>query len=313
VHQRLNDLFKNGNMKARISTIAILMFSLALSISCGTKASSKATADGEKLKVTQVISNGIRFCESVLPYNGGLLIANFGSSQLNPLNHEGKGYILYYKDGQVKPFIPADGNLNAPKGMCIAAGKLFVSDVGKIAVYDISDLKAVPATIKTPKGDFVNDIVAIGGTLYVSVTDADMVYTIDISSPESLPKMKMRPFRSLSAPNGLATDGTSLYVALYPDGGDCVCKISDLDDPHAFKISDTKGQYDGIAVSGDRKTVYVTNWDPIGVFAIDVKSGKMSRLEIDADFKGAADMSLVGDTLYIPDLPASKVLEVPLK
>lgn len=31
------------------------------------------------------------------PYNGGILIANFGTEQLNPLNAEGKGYILYYK------------------------------------------------------------------------------------------------------------------------------------------------------------------------------------------------------------------------
>ena len=44
----------------------------------------------------KVLTEGLRYCESVLAYDGGLLIANFGSDELNPLNSEGKGYILYY-------------------------------------------------------------------------------------------------------------------------------------------------------------------------------------------------------------------------
>ena len=49
-------------------------------------------------KNVEVVNEGIRFCESTYPYDGGILIANFGTEQLNPLNTDGKGYILYYKD-----------------------------------------------------------------------------------------------------------------------------------------------------------------------------------------------------------------------
>ena len=65
-----------------------------------------------------VIEDGIRFCESTLPYGDGVLIANFGTDELNPLNSEGKGYIVLWKEGEgVRTVVPADGNLAAPKGM----------------------------------------------------------------------------------------------------------------------------------------------------------------------------------------------------
>ena len=50
--------------------------------------------------VTKEVTDGIRYCESTYPYEGGMLIANFGTEQLNPLNSEGKGYIVWHKDGK---------------------------------------------------------------------------------------------------------------------------------------------------------------------------------------------------------------------
>ena len=49
-----------------------------------------------------VIQDGIRFSECVRPYDGGVLIANYGSKHKIPAIHEIKGYILYRKDGQTK-------------------------------------------------------------------------------------------------------------------------------------------------------------------------------------------------------------------
>lgn len=42
-----------------------------------------------KAPVTTV-GEGLRFCESTYPYEGGVLIANFGTEELNPLNGEGR-------------------------------------------------------------------------------------------------------------------------------------------------------------------------------------------------------------------------------
>lgn len=80
-------------------------------------------------KQVEIVNENIRYCESTYPYNGGILIANFGTEQLNPLNAEGKGYILYYKNGKMDTLVPADGNLNAPKGMFMRDNQLYICDV----------------------------------------------------------------------------------------------------------------------------------------------------------------------------------------
>ena len=77
-------------------------------------------------KQVEIVNENIRYCESTYPYNGGILIANFGTEQLNPLNAEGKGYILYYKNGKMDTLVPADGNLNAPKGMFMRDNQLYI-------------------------------------------------------------------------------------------------------------------------------------------------------------------------------------------
>lgn len=87
------------------------------------------------LKVSEIIRQDLRFCESTYPYDGGILVANFGSGQLDPLNAEGKGYINWYKNGKVSTLIPADGSLSAPKGMLVKDGYLYVCDVNRIVVF----------------------------------------------------------------------------------------------------------------------------------------------------------------------------------
>ena len=162
------------NMKKIICIYAALI---------GLSFTSLAQAQKPTGQQVQIIENGLRFCESTYPYEGGILIANFGTQELNPLNTEGKGYILHYnKEGKLQPFITADGNLSAPKGMFIRESHLFVCDVNKIVVYDLNRLEAAPQILSFPEGHlFVNDLAAIGNTLYASVTNTDKIFSIDIS------------------------------------------------------------------------------------------------------------------------------------
>ena len=76
-----------------------------------------ACASKPSAPAVTAFDQGLRFCESTYPYDGGLLIANFGSSQLDPLNSEGKGYVVLYRNGTSEVLIPADGNLSGP-GAC---------------------------------------------------------------------------------------------------------------------------------------------------------------------------------------------------
>ena len=107
------------------------------------------------------VNDGIRYCESTYPYQDGLLIANFGTEELNPLNSEGKGYIVFYKEGKNEVMLPADGNLSAPKGMFVRNNYLYVCDVNKIVVYNLSDKMQKPQVLRLPEGNlFVNDLAA---------------------------------------------------------------------------------------------------------------------------------------------------------
>lgn len=263
--------------------------------------------------VVNVIDKGIRYCESTYPYDGGLLIANFGTEQLNPLNTEGKGYIVLHKDGKNEVLIPADGHLSAPKGMLVRDGYLYVCDVNKVMVYNLADKAAEPRTIALPEGNlFANDLVSEGDYLYVSVTNTDRIFRVDISRPGQ--PGQPQEWLSVAGPNGLLLHEGSLYVASYPADGrttdaHVVYRIADLKNPVAEKWMEVPGQYDGLAVASDGKALYVTNWTPAQVSRIDLNTRQISPLDLKLPqaLVGPADITVTGGYLYIPDLPNSRV------
>ena len=266
--------------------------------------------------VVNVIDKGIRYCESTYPYDGGLLIANFGTEQLNPLNTEGKGYIVLHKDGKNEVLIPADGHLSAPKGMLVRDGYLYVCDVNKVMVYNLADKAAEPRTIALPEGNlFANDLVSEGDYLYVSVTNTDRIFRVDISRPGQ--PGQPQEWLSVAGPNGVLLHESSLYVASYPADGrttdaHVVYRIADLKNPVAEKWMEVPGQYDGLAVASDGKALYVTNWTPAQVSRIDLNTRQISPLDLKLPqaLVGPADITVTGGYLYIPDLPNSRVVVV---
>ena len=113
--------------------------------------------------------------------------------------------------------------------------------------------------------------------------------------------------------NGIIIDGNTMYVASYPADGNTtpdnvIYRISDLSVPQPEKFTTEAGQYDGIALSADKKTLYVTNWVPAGVYSIDMATKKQDFVKLNTSVIGAADMSLVDGVLYVPDLPNSQVV-----
>lgn len=75
-------------MRTKLCIIALGAFAVLNSCQSNKK---KSISDDTAIAVQdteRVITDGIRFCESTYPYQGGLLIANFGTEQLNPLNDE---------------------------------------------------------------------------------------------------------------------------------------------------------------------------------------------------------------------------------
>lgn len=263
-----------------------------------------------------VISDGLKYCESTYPYGEGILVANFGTEQLNPLNSEGKGYIQYFHNGKSEVFIPADGNLSAPKGMYIKDKHLFVCDVNKIVIYDMEDIKSDPVIVNMPEGNlFVNDLAANEDNLYISVTNTDMVYVMNISNPSN--PGKPTPWLKVKGPNGLLLHEGKMFIASYPADGNTsseniIYEVNDLEKPVAEKFINVPGQYDGLAVSSDGNYIYVSGWDPAQVSRIKITDGTMETIEINLKQKlvGPADISVKEGKIYIPDLPNSRVVVV---
>lgn len=291
--------------KLSIQSLAIVAASAAI-LSCNSNAATE----------TAVISEGIRYCESTYPYKDGILIANFGTEELNPLNNEGKGYIVFDKNGKSETLVPADGNLSAPKGMFLKDNHLFICDVNKIVVYNLDKKGTTPLTIQFPEGHlFVNDLVASGNTLYASVTNTDRIFRIDISdlNNPSAPE----EWIEIPGPNGLMIADGTMYVASYPADGNTldkhvIYKIQNLNAPAAEKMIEVPGQYDGIAMSSDKKYIYVTNWTPAGLSRIDLASGKIDPVNVETDkpLIGPADITVSKGKIFIPDLPNSRVIVI---
>ena len=130
-----------------------------------------------------VLTRNLQICYSVCPYQDGLLISNWGTDSINPLNQEGKGYIAFHKEGVTSILIPADGTLSAPKGMAVKDDYLFVADVNKVVVYNLNETSGQPQVIPFPEGnDFVSDVVIVGNVLLASVTNTSSIYALDISN-----------------------------------------------------------------------------------------------------------------------------------
>lgn len=272
-----------------------------------------ATAFSQSVEIEK---EGIRFCESTYPYNNGILVANFGTEALNPLNTEGKGYILFVKDGKSEVVVPADGNLSAPKGMFLRDGYLYVCDVNKVVVYNIGKKGSKPVTIQFPEGNlFVNDLVADKNYLYASVTNTDKIFRIDISNPAA--PGKPQEWATVAGPNGLLMVDGEMYVASYPADGvtkdvNVVYRIKNLSNPSPEKFIEVSGQYDGIALSKDRKSIYLTNWTPAQISRLNLSDKSLFPLELNLQepLIGPADITVANGKIYIPDLPNSRVVIV---
>ncbi|MER8364974.1 ATP/GTP-binding protein [Mesorhizobium sp. M1378] len=131
----------------------------------------------------------------------------------NPSEADGNGYLsILSMDGKLLTQHWTDG-MDAPKGMSIAGGKLYVADLTHVRVVDLASGK-LASTIDVPNAVFLNDMTAdASGKIYVTDMLADTIYRIDGDRPELFVKDA-----SLASPNGIFADGGRLIVASWGKG-----------------------------------------------------------------------------------------------
>ncbi len=264
-----------------------------------------------------IVEDGLTFNEGSVPYGSTLLVSNFGGEQLNPLNGDGLGYIAQLDGDQISVFIPASGVLNAPKGMAIEDDYLYIADVGQVVVYNLNNLEMTPTVIPFPEGElFVNDIAIDDDVAYITVTNTGNIYALDISSPADLTVRDLSKYLALPGANGVVFDDDVMYVASYaPDGNttdvNVIYKIEEINNPQPTRLIERMGQYDGLVVEDDK--LYFTNWVGGEVGYVDLETEEITFLDLgDLVLAGPAALSIMDDTIYIPDLPNSRLVVVNL-
>ena len=242
--------------------------------------------------------------------NNRIIVSNiFG----NPGDADGNGYLSVLSiDGKTVTQHWTDG-MDAPKGMAISGGKLYVADITKVRVVDLASGKLV-ASITVPNAVFLNDMTSDqSGKVYVTDMLADAIYRIDGDRPELFIKDA-----ALASPNVVFADGDRLIVASWgkgikPDfstaepGGllsvDLASKVvSPL--PGAQKFADL----DGVIAIGD--TVYATAYMTGTLYRYHAGGAP----DVVAHFKpGSADIGTDGKSiLYVPLMNEGEVAALKL-
>src|SRR6186713_2124862 len=178
--------------------------------------------------------------------------------------------------------------LNAPKGMGLYKGKLYVADLNELVVIDIAGGK-IEKRIVVSGAEGLNDVsVSSAGIVYVSDSKAKKIFVVKDGVSELL-------LDTLKGPNGVLMRGDDFY--LLDAGG--MYKMNK--DKTLTKITDgMDGGTDGIEnISGN--DFIVSCWQGV-VWYISADGNKQQLLDSRPDKKNTADigMDAKNKIIYVP-------------
>ena len=273
-----------------------------------------AAATAEPLKVlSDKTVTGFGHVESVAydPKEKAFYTGDFGPD-LKPGDKDGKGFITKLSaDGKVleKRFFPPEGQtMSKPKGIWIAGGRLWVTDIDAVWIIDLKTKQGKKVDLP---GAYANDPAVVKNVLYVSDNKYDVLYRIepaDFLKTKAAPKVtKVFTDKGVN-PNGLwpAKDGSLLMVGFKSkDEKRAIFKMAPGQEPKA--ISSPIGLLDGLyeMKNGD---LLVTDWVTNSLFQWNKKMGVHKLV---GDIKGPADFCVVpnkqGLLVVQPDLVKGEI------
>ncbi|HVJ21755.1 MAG TPA: hypothetical protein VM686_40405 [Polyangiaceae bacterium] len=230
-------------------------------------------AKPESPKPILTYKDGVATPESVLYDEGAdrYLVSNINGK---PLDLDNNGFIMELSpDGKItKPkFIAAGVNevkLNAPKGLALHGGILYVSDVTTVRKFD-AKTGAAKGEIPIAGSTFLNDVAAApDGRIFVSdsgmkavgdgfePTGTDAVYVIDKGKAKPVAKSK-----DLGGPNGLLAVSNGVLVNTF--NSDELYRLDDKGARQDITKLPAAG-LDGMIQVGDK--LLVTSWKASTVF-----------------------------------------------
>nr|ARK13765.1 ATP-binding protein [Fibrella sp. ES10-3-2-2] len=216
---------------------------------------------------------------------------------------DGTGFISQMTvDGKITNLRWATG-LNAPKGMGLYRGKLYVTDVYRLVEINTSTGQAEKTyDAIDPKNSFLNDVtVAKDGTVYVTDNRFDKLYRLKDGNWEVLMSGEQ-----LNKPNGVLADGNgSLLLGSTKIGA---LRRLDLATKKMTTLADGMANTDGI-VSDGKGGFFVSDWSG-QIFHVDKNGVKQSLLDTRASKINSADIEYIKSRklLLVPTFSTNTVV-----
>lgn len=241
------------------------------------------------------------------PATGKFYVSSFGK---DPMSKDGDGVLsIITADGQIEKMDWLTG-LDAPKGLDIAGGKIFVTDIDRLLEIDIASAQVINS-YTTDGVQFLNDV-AIGpdGKVYVSDTFASAVYVLEGGTLSLFAQDKL-----LAGANGLFVQDGALLVADLGDISGGFDKVTpgpvvkiDLATKAmtAYGAEGPVGVLDGVEPDGAGGLLLTDN--PAGT-VLSLQPGGTASV-IATVGAGAADLEVDPDTglILVPITPANEIV-----
>lgn len=214
----------------------------------------------------------------------------------DPTEKDGNGFIsILNSDGSAKN-LHWVGNLNAPKGMALSAGKLYVSDIDQLVEIDVNSGK-VTQKYDAPDAVFLNDVAATDdGDVYVTDTRTAKVHVL--KNGKLTEWLSGKP---LDSPNGLFAEKGKLFI------GDLSIFEVDLKSKKITEYISEAGGVDGLEKTGKGEFVF-SNWP--GKVYIHRKGKNVKLLDTTEQEINTADLdySMKLDLILVPTFFDNKVV-----
>lgn len=257
---------------------------------------------------------GLASPESIIKHEETYYISNVGK-ELLPSEKDGDGFISRM-DAEGNPLegnFVSDG-LDAPKGMAILNGVLWVADIDKLKGFTLaSGEPAGEIDFSSTGTQFLNDVeVKSESELFVSATDINKIFTV--KAPGGEPE-ELVTSPTVQKPNGLAYDASKnlLYVATYPSDASGVVGVIEMKSK-ANTFSVLSGSYtglmDGLQLLGD--LLFFTDWNRGALLLLNIPTAQVAGYPVplpSSQIQGPADVLLDQENgeFWIPGMQENTV------
>jgi hypothetical protein len=215
-----------------------------------------------------------------------------GTGFISQISPEGKILVLEWVNG-----------LNAPKGLGVLGGFLYVADINRVVKIDIAAGK-IAGHIEIPGSQFLNDIATDNqGNVYVSDMNGQAIYRIREEKPEVWVKSD-----KVAGVNGLYVTGDNILAGLQ----DRIVSIS-LKTKEIKNFILNTGAIDGLVPDGNGNYL-ISDW--LGnIHLVSSKHEKIKLLDSTPANVNAADIDFVTEKklLLVPTFSDNRVVAYELK